>query len=250
MKQIVHGIGKAILRDFKDPTKVLDYTDLTDLSFESGYSTDDITGGNKIFPIASFKNETTITVSATNATFHPEIEEYLDGSTISTGAQKLPAIKESLIPADGVITLDNKPVEGSVVVRGFTASSETKPTKGQFVVSPENSTVTFAADDAGETVSIIYEYMSSEKTTSYSVTEKSISIPFQFDYIFPIYDENTDIVKNCVVRVYKMKSTSGLTLDHQHQSAFAPKFEATAQDPLRPDGHLWDMFIDDVKVTA
>ena len=247
MKQIIHGIGKAILRDFKDPTKILDYTDLTDLSFESGYSADDITGGNKIFPIASFKNETTITVSATNATFHPEIEQYLDGSTISTGAVKLPAIKESQIPADGVIKLDEKPVAGSVLVREFTESSEAAPTKGQFKVGTEDSTVTFAKEDAGQTVSIVYEYMSSEETTNYSVTEKSISIPFQFDYIFPIYDENTDIVKTCVVRVYKMKSTSGLKLDHQHQSAFAPQFEATAQDPLRPDGHLWDMFIDNVK---
>lgn len=247
MKQIIHGIGKAILRDFKDPTKILDYTDLTDLSFESGYSTDDITGGNKIFPIASFKNESKITVSATNATFHPEIEQYLDGSTLSTGAVKLPAIKESQIPADCIVRLDEKPVENSVLIRDFTESKETTPIKGQFQVDSTEGTITFAKEDAGQTVSIVYDYMSSEETTAYSVTEKSISIPFQFDYIFPIYDENTDIVKTCVVRVYKMKSTSGLKLDHKHQGAFAPQFEATAQDPLRQDGHLWDMFIDNVK---
>ena len=116
-KQIIYGIGRAVLRDFTDKKKIIDYTDLQDVSFESSYSKEDITGGNKLFPIASFKKDTAVKVSATNATFHPEMIEYMDGATTKVGSAQMMDIKEVLIPADGVVTLDYKPVYGSLLVK-------------------------------------------------------------------------------------------------------------------------------------
>ena len=246
-KQIIYGIGRAVLRDFTDKTKIIDYTDLQDASFESSYSKEDITGGNKLFPIASFKKDTAVKVSATNATFHPEMIEYMDGATTTVGAAKMMDIKEVLIPADCVITLDYKPVDGTVLIKGF-KSTESGPAAGEFVVAPESKTVTFATADAGKSIVILYEYMGSTSTTNYSITQASMSKPFEFDYLFDIYDDNSQITHKGLIKVYKMQTTSGFSIDPKHQSAVAPKFEAEAKDPLRADGHLWDFFIDGVAV--
>lgn len=245
-KQIIYGIGRAVLRDFTDKTKIIDYTDLQDASFESSYSKEDITGGNKLFPIASFKKDTAVKVSATNATFHPEMIEYMDGATTTVGAAQMMDIKEVLIPANGVVTLDYKPVDGTVLVKGFKA--DTTPAAGKFVVAPASKTVTFATADAGKSTVILYEYMGSTSTTNYSITQASMSKPFEFDYLFDIYDDNSQITHKGLIKVYKMQTTSGFSIDPKHQSAVAPKFEAEAKDPLRADGHLWDFFIDGVAV--
>ena len=245
-KQIIYGIGRAVLRDFTDKTKIIDYTDLQDASFESSYSKDDITGGNKLFPIASFKKDTAVKVSATNATFHPEMIEYMDGATTTVGAAQMMDIKEVLIPANGVVTLDYKPVDGTVLVKGFKA--DTTSAAGKFVVAPASKTVTFATADAGKSIVILYEYMGSTSTTNYSITQASMSKPFEFDYLFDIYDDNSQITHKGLIKVYKMQTTSGFSIDPKHQSAVAPKFEAEAKDPLRADGHLWDFFIDGVAV--
>ena len=245
MKQIIYGIGKAVLRDFKDKSKIIAYTDLQDLSFESSYSTDPITGGNKLFPIASFKKDTAVKVSATNAVFNPEMIEYLDGATATAGAAEMPDVKEVLIPEDGIVTLDSKPIAGSVIVNGF-ESTETTAAAGKFVVDSETKTVTFAADDAGKQVVIFYETMGSATTQTYAVTQSSMSKPFQLDYLFDVYDEDTNITHKCDIRVYKMQTTTGFSIDPKHQSPVAPKFDAEGKDPMRPDGHLWEFIIDGV----
>lgn len=251
MKKIIHGIGRAVLKDFTNPKKIIDYTDLQDLSFESSYSKEDITGGNKVVPIASFKKDTAVKVSATNATFHPEIIEYMDGASQATAAAQLPELKEVMIPApvgeatDCVITLKNTPVAKSVIINGYEEADTLAA--GKFEVDVTTKSVSFIAEDAGKQVVIYYEYMSSKDTVNYSVSQDSMSKPFEFDYIFDIYDENTQVTHNCVIKVYKMQTTSGFKIDPKHQSPVAPVFEAEAKDPMRTDGHMWDFFMDSVK---
>lgn len=254
MKQIIHGIGKAIVKDFKDKSKIIAFADLQDVSFESSYTKEDITGGNKLAPIASFKKDSNIKVSATNATFNVEMIEYMDGATKTVGAVTLPDFKEIIIPegattdANPTVELDHKPIAAtSVVVQGFTqADSAETVAQGKYFVDVTTKTITFAKEDIGTQVSIIYDYTSSEEAVDYSITQSSMSKPFQFEYIFPIYNDDTDITHTAVIRVYKMQTTSGFKLDAKHQSAFAPKFDAEAKDPMRVDGHMWDFYIDGV----
>ena len=42
-KKIIYGVGQAVLRKFADKSKIIGYTDLQDLSFESSFSKEDIT---------------------------------------------------------------------------------------------------------------------------------------------------------------------------------------------------------------
>lgn len=239
--QIIHGIGKAVLRDFRDPSKIISMTNMQDLSLESGFSTDDITGGNKMFPIASFKQEQTLNGSVTNATFDEGLLEYLDGADVTTGTAVLSDIMEVAIPDNLKIELENTPT--NVYVKGF-EKAETA-VEGKFAVA--ETTVTFAEADKGKVIELVYDYESTT-ATEYSVTQTSMSKPFAFDYIFPIYDEDTQITHKGLIKIYKAQCTSGFSINPQHRTAFAPKFEFGARDAKRVDGKMWSLFIDGVAV--
>lgn len=242
MYQIIYGVGKAILRDFKDRTKVIGFANLQDLSVESSNSQDDITGGNRMFPIASFKKDMAIKVSATNATFSGDMIEYMDGANVTKGASAMTGFLEVAIPSDGVVTLDNTPIANSIVVVGYTKADASTASKGKYTIS--GKTVTFDKSEAGSVVSIIYEYTSSENAKEYYITESSMSKPFEFSYIFPIYDEDTQPVAQGEIRIYKAQCTSGFKLDAKDKTASTQTFEAGARDAQRADGKFWSLFID------
>ena len=146
-KTILYGIGKAAMRDYVNPNKLIAFSDMQDLAVESSYSAEDITGGNKMFPIASFPKDKSLTISATNATFNWGLLEYLEGSEVKNGTDVIMAgMMEVKIPVDGIVTLEHTPIENSVLVMGFEAGEE--PAANVFKV--EGSTVTFVANDAGK----------------------------------------------------------------------------------------------------
>lgn len=243
-KQILYGIGKAAIRDYANPKKLISLNDMQDLTVESSYSTEDITGGNKMFPIASFPKDKALKVSATNATFNPELMEYLEGAEIVKQNVVLSAMMEVKIPEDGEIELEHTPVADSVLVMGF--ESAEAAAAGKFTVAEK--TVTFDEADAGKLANIFYEYQGSANAVEYGIGQKTMAKPFIFDYSFPIYDEDTQITHNGTIRIFKAKCTSGFSIDPKHHTPVAPKFEATAQDAQRVDGKLWTFAIDGVEV--
>jgi hypothetical protein len=241
-KHIIHGIGRLILKDFADPTKIIAYSDLQNFSLESNYTADDITGGNKIAPIASFKQDQTVDCSATNATFDEGIIAYTDGATLKTGVKTLTDFIEVAIPEDGIITLPVVPT--SVSVAGFEASESV--TAGAYKLAADEKTVTFSAEDAGKVVVIVYSFNSTAEAIEYGVTQVSMPKPFIAEYVFDIYDENAQITHKCYITVFKAQCTSGLKLDLAHRTAFAPEFAFSARDPKRQDGKLWEFVLDKV----
>lgn len=240
MKQILYGVGKSLLQDFRDPTKTIAYSDLQDLSVESSSSKEDITGGDKMFAIASFDKEKAIKVSATNATFSDEMLPYLDGMEAETGAKTLTTYVEVEIPADGIVTLEQTPLAETVIVNGF-EKAETAAT-GKFTVTEKN--ITFDATDAGKLVNIVYDYTSGANTKEYSVTQKSMKKPFRFTHRVPIYDEDSQPIANLQLVIYKAQCSSGVKFDLKHQTPFAPQFEAEAKDASRADKKLWSCYIE------
>lgn len=246
-KVILHGVGRLILKDYVDKSKVIAYSDLQQFTLESTFSTDDITGGNKMFPIASFKTESGLNCTAKNATFDAGIIPYLDGGEVKTGAVTLTDFKEVTIPSTKEVDLGIENVS-NVAVGGMAKGSDKSSLKeGQFFV--ETNKVYFAEQNVSETVTIVYEYQSSAKATQTSITQKSMSKPFVAIYNFDVYDEDAQIVGKGSIEVYKAQCTSGLNLDMSHQTAFAPEFSFSARDAKREDGKLWNFTIDEVTPT-
>lgn len=242
MKCILHGVGRLILKDYTDKTKVIAHSDLQQFTLESTYSADDITGGNKLFPIASFKKDQALNCTAKDATFNDGIIKYLDGGDVKTGAVTLTDFLEVTIPDDGVVDLGVTP--SNVSIDGFT-KTDSEVTKGNFKL--DTTKVTFASQDAGQTVTIVYDYQSGADAKQTSITQKSMAKPFEAVYIFDIYDEDTQIVAKGTITIFKAQCTSGLKLDMQHQTAFAPEFSFSARDAKRADKKLWDFTVEEVK---
>ena len=206
MKCILHGVGRLILKDYTDKTKVIAHSDLQQFTLESTYSADDITGGNKLFPIASFKKDQALNCTAKDATFNDGISKYLDGGDVKTGAVTLTDFLEVTIPDDGVVDLGVTPT--NVSIDGFT-KVESSPTKGSFKL--DTTKVTFDSEDAGQTVTIVYDYQSGAEAKQTSITQKSMAKPFEAVYIFDIYDEDTQIVAKGTV--YGVDPSTGKELE-------------------------------------
>lgn len=244
MRQIIHGIGKLILRDYTDKTKIIGFTDLQDATFESTYSAEDITGGNRIFPIASFKQEETATFSATNATFDHRMLEFLNGATATKGATLMCDLMEVTIPENGEVDLGVAPV-GDPIIEGFTKDEgDSASTAGKFAVS--ETKIKFNAEDAGKLATIFYEYNSGENAIEYAVTQTSTTKPFSLDYKFPIYNTDSQVCAYGLIKVFKAQCNSGFSINPQHQTAFAPQFECSAKDPQRTDGKFWTFVVDEL----
>lgn len=244
MSKILYGVGRLILQDFYDDSKVFGYTDLQKLSVESTYSLEPITGGNRMFPMASFPKDKSVKISAENATFNPEFIEYLDGATVSKGSVVLTDIIEVAIPDDGVITLDVAPV--NVYVEGFKPATAAEPTKGEFKVTEADKQVKFAVADKGTVVKVVYDYNSGAETVSYAVTEKSISKPFKAIYVMDVYDEDSVLKAKHIVKIFKAQCTSGTKFDCSHQTPVAQTFEAEARDPKRADKQLFVEYYEEI----
>lgn len=244
MAQILYGVGKSILRDFKDETKIIALSKLKNVSIEATASDEKIFGGDSPYPIASFPKEKSITVSAENATFDMKLLNATQGANMVTGAVKFEEVIEVIIPADGQVNLEFEPIANSVVIEGFT-KGETTPTAGQFVVdSVDTSLLKFHAGDAGKEVTIIYQRNSGATTNTMSIYKETLAKPFKFIHRIPVYDEDNAIVGHAQLVVYKAKSNNQFSFGLQPQTAFAPKIDLEALDPKRPDGKLWDFSIE------
>lgn len=245
MQCILHGVGRLTLLDFLDNSKVISFADLQQFTLESTFSTDDVTGGNKMFPIASFKTDTAINCTAKNAKFDAGIIPYLDGGEVKVGKTTMKDVKVVTIPEGGKVDLGVTPT--NVLISGFTkeASGSTASGTGKFAIS--ESSVVFHADDKGKEVAIVYDYDSSETAVTTSITEKSMAKPFTAIYNFDIYDDDAQVVAKGCITIYKAQATSGLNIDMSHQTAFAPEFKFSARDPKRADGKLWNFAYDELK---
>jgi len=74
--------------------------------------------------------------------------------------------------------------------------------------------------------------------------QDTISKPFSFTHRIPVYDDNSQIVGQGQLVVFKAKAKGAFEFNLQPQTAYAPKIELSALNPRRTDGKLWDFTID------
>lgn len=244
MGHILYGVGKSILRDFKDETKVIALSKLKNVSIEATASDEKIYGGDSPYPFASFPKEKSITVSAENAEFDMKLLNVTQGANLTVGAVKFDEVTEVIVPADGQVNLEFEPIANSVIIDGFTLGTTT-PTAGQFVVDgTDASLLKFHATDAGKEVVIVYQRTSGATTNTMSIYKETLAKPFKFIHRLPVYDADNAVVGHSQLIVYKAKSNNQFSFGLQPQTAFAPKVDLEALDAKRPDGKLWDFSIE------
>lgn len=242
MNEILYGVGRCVIEPFGSGTgDIIAAGELKDANVTSTYSMEDITGGNKAFPLASFPKDKSLKFSATNTKFSISMLSYQDGVSEATTANNMIDVMTFRIPAGLVVTLPHLAIAGSIKINGMEVV-ETTAVAGKFVVaSTTTTTVTFAMADAGKLIDLKYSFAGAVGTKTLESFQSSMNKPFQLTYIFDVYDDTNTKIFLANLVIYKAKSTSGFALDFAHQTASTQKFEAEAGDPQRADEKLWDI---------
>lgn len=245
MNHILYGVGQSILRDFMDESKVIGMTKLQNVTISGTGSETDVFAGDNPFPWTSFPTDKAITVTAQSANFSLKQLNITQGASVTTGTAVFTEVVEVLIPADGQIALDHEAIAGSVVVDGFTEASDLATiSAGQyFLDTTDGKLLHFAPDDAGQEVEIVYEWNTEATAETLSVLKDTFAKPFKFIHRIPIYDDNSQIVAQGQLTVYKAKANNSFEFNLQRQTAYAPSLELRALDPKRADKKLWDFTI-------
>jgi len=245
MKQILYGVGKSLLKKYTDPTKIIAMSELKDLTVQFSGDEEEVTGGDGLYPLAYFPKAKSITISATNATFDIGMLEMSQNTVSSTGAVEMTEIFNYEIPSGGVVELEHEPNVNSIVVNGYTAYTGSNPIPaGQYKADIDS--ITFSTEDIGKEITGYYERQTSSKATSVAGLKDGMSQTAIFIHRIPIYDDNTTIVGQGQLTIFKCKSDGNFEFNFAEKTAYAPKFSLKALDPKRADKKLWDFVIDPV----
>ncbi len=247
MKQILYGVGKSVLRDYTNRKSIVALSKLKDVSINFTNDEEPITGGDDPYPIAYFSKDKAISVTATNALFDMKMLKATQGADIQIGQVVMTEIIEAEIPSNGIITLDYKPLADTTTIDGYTeVLDELSLAAGKFFVDTTNDQIKFDTSDAGKVIEGIYDRNSGNNASTTSILKDTLAKPFEFIHRIPVYDENTQVVGQAQLTIYKAKANGNFEFNMTPQTAYAPKIELKALDPKRSDKKLWDFIIDPV----
>lgn len=249
MKQILYGVGKSVLTDYVDPSKIVGLSKLKDIAINFSGDEEAVTGGDDPYPITYFPKDKAITITATNALFDMSMLNATQGASVTVGEIDMTEIIDHEIPAGGVLDLEHEPIADSVVINGFTEiDTDTTIASGEFYVDGVSKQIKFSEADTGEAIVGIYKRKSSANAETISVLKDTIAKPFTYVHRIPIYDDNNRIVAQGQLIIFKCRANNNFEFNLQPQTAFSPKLELKALDPKRTDKKLWDFTIDPVVV--
>ncbi|WDV47045.1 hypothetical protein PV797_04915 [Clostridiaceae bacterium M8S5] len=247
MKQILYGVGKCVLKDFVDPKQIVALSKLKDVAINFASEEEAVTGGDSPYPITYFAKDKSITLSATNALFDLKLLNVTQGATVTTGAIRMTEFIEADVPAELTITLENSPIAETTVLEGFEAANdEASLAEGKYFVDTTKKQIKFHSSASGKSVNGIYERESAATAETISILKDTLAKPFTFVHRIPIYNDNSQIIGQGQLTVYKCKASGAFEYNLQPQTAYAPKIELKALDPKRADKKLWDFTIETV----
>lgn len=242
MREIIYGVGQAIFEPFNSGDGgILALAKLKDVNISSTYTMEDVTGGNAMFPLASFPKDKAVKVSATNSLFEKGLLAYQEGFTTAATADDMTEVQEFLIPVGASAVLIHEAVTDSVRIPNFAAVLVAPTVTGTYQVTTATgvTTLTFFSGDVGDLVQVIYDYTGEVGVVTYQAFETSMQKPFKFTYVFDIYDDNNTVVAKGNLKIHKALMSAGVSFDFAHQTAYAQKLEFDAKDPQRLDKMLW-----------
>lgn len=254
MIQILYGVGRSVLRQFDDPTKIVGLAKLNNVTIESAGNEDKIFADDNPYPLAVFPQDKTITISAESAVFNTSMFQVSQGGTIVTGVKDMTEIllvNVALEDGMGVVPIA-PPKEGSTIKTGsvvvedhVSVESEIEVDEaGKFYFDPVENVVYLHESEAYSDINLIFEWESSDQAQTLEIMRDTFSAPFRFIHRIPIYDDGNQVVGHGQLTIFRAKANNNFTFNLQHQTAFAPTLELEALDPKRADGKLWEWTVE------
>lgn len=205
-----------------------------------------ISGGQGQYPIGFIDTDRGLECSFTNAQFDADMFEIASATNAVDGEAYTFETKKFAIESGLTITLPFEIEEGSVYIRGLTASTS-EAAAGSFKVATAEgaTTLTFASGDVAVGDELMVSYNRKiEKAHQIISHTNTASAKGSVTMHWPVYSSGTDCTEAAIkgwvhVHVYRVRVTALPGIDSSYKTAATHAMTFTAIDPQRADNQMY-----------
>lgn len=244
---VLHGVGEAFLlsADGKIAGRL---SRLQSMTIEVTSETEDVYGGDSLFPFFNYIKSKSATFKFKNATFDMDVLAVTQGSAVEEGGEvnALETVKVSSSKATLSVT-SGVDVDSVVVIAGGKALTKVSSpsTADQFAVTAAGA-LTFGTGFTETSVEVSYVYKVTDGTTVNVKTNDVAGYVELRHTSQPIKLPNGKTVQ-VHTRVYKAVCDGGFSLEYTRDGAVAPEVTFKSVDPERADKRFVTYSLTEVK---
>ena len=244
---VLAGVGEAFLLDAEGKVTAR-LSKLQSMSIEVTSESEDVYGGDSLFPFYNFIKSKSATFKFKNAVFDMNVLAMTQGADLEEGAE-INALEDVKVSTHaGKLTQTTGVEIDSVVVisNGKTLKRvEGTPNADEFKVDT-NGTLTFNTAFENGTVTVSYVYKNS-KGASVNVLTNSVPGYVELRHTSQPMKMKDGTVKRVHTRVYKAICDGGFNLEYTRDGAVAPEVTFKSVDPERSDKRFVSYSVEEVK---
>ena len=230
---VIHGVGSAYLIGTNGSAVKLGT--LQDMTIEVSSSTEDVFGGDGLYPIFNYIKEKSATFKFKNATFDLGLLGASQGVDVTAGGFAFG--NEALVVAASktlAITTGVEVESVAVVCDGVILTRVAgTPSAGEYTVTTAGA-MTFNTAEVGKTADVSYVYTTTDGSTLDVLTT---SVPGYVELRHTSQPTELPDGKNVILstRIYKARCEGSLSVNQARGEASAPELSFKSVDPKRTD---------------
>lgn len=244
---VLAGVGEAFLLDAEGKVTAR-LSKLQSMSIEVTSESEDVYGGDSLFPFYNFIKSKSATFKFKNAVFDMNVLAMTQGADLEEGAE-INALEDVKVSTHaGKLTQTTGVEVDSVVVisNGKTLKRvEGTPNADEFKVDT-NGALTFNTAFENGTVTVSYVYKNA-KGASVNVLTNSVPGYVELRHTSQPMKMKDGTVKRVHTRVYKAICDGGFNLEYTRDGAVAPEVTFKSVDPERSDKRFVSYSVEEVK---
>ena len=244
---VLAGVGEAFLLDAEGKVTAR-LSKLQSMSIEVTSESEDVYGGDSLFPFYNFIKSKSATFKFKNAVFDMNVLAMTQGADLEEGAE-INALEDVKVSTHaGKLTQTTGVEVDSVVVisNGKTLKRvEGTPNADEFKVDT-NGALTFNTAFENGTVTVSYVYKNT-KGASVNVLTNSVPGYVELRHTSQPMKMKDGTVKRVHTRVYKAICDGGFNLEYTRDGAVAPEVTFKSVDPERSDKRFVSYSVEEVK---
>lgn len=206
----------------------------------------DISGGWGTFNLAEIDTKNDLTIEISDAEWKLDTMALTSGGTLTTGSGEDYHFGEEFTVVTNKITIPYVITAKSLIIDGFTETSEATPAAKEFkvTIAASSTDVLFNTSVVDGTV-ISPSYTVTVASNVETLSVKTTDFPKSGKVVlkFPVYESDDDesgIAGYGQFIIYKAKIKADTEMGGQYKSASEQKISLKGLDPRRPDGKMWD----------
>lgn len=244
---VLHGVGEAFLLS-ADGSIAGRLSKLQSMSIEVSSESEDVYGGDSLFPIFNYIKSKTATFKFKNATMNMDVLAVTQG-TVVEGNGEVNAVETLVVKGNkaNLSATTGVDLESVVVIAdGKALKRATSPTTSDQFSVTETGVLTFATGFTNTTIEVSYVYKVTDGSTVNVLTNDVPGFVELRHTSAPVKLPDGRKVQ-LHTRVYKAVCDGGFNLEYTRDGAVAPEVTFKSVDPERPDKRFVTYSLTEVK---